>query len=182
MTNLSVIFLAAMLCVEASGGTAPAPGWQYEADMIDIAYTGRVPEGGELKVKDWRNDGGMMAAENRLAIASYSKQDRIAISLEKLRGNEADGAASWTILSFMSFSADRTKAGFHYDCGIGKNFMQHITDNTKVVAVVPYDNKTTPGEEPFTNGILAAAELDLVTGSITPISPADVYCVNMLGD
>lgn len=156
-----------------------AAAWQAEPGMIGVQYVGRVPDDGVLTVKDWRNDGGAYVSDELKAVSFYSTDDRIGISTETFRGREPDGVAMWTIANFFSVPADRVYMHVNMECGLGADFAGRTSDTAYIVAVI--DGRTTPNEELIT-GAVAAAQVDLVSGAIVPISTADVYCLQMLGD
>lgn len=173
-----VLILAVAFAAPVAADTT---GWREETEMAGMQYVGRVPKDGTgLYVQGWRNDGGTYVSDDLHALANYSQEHRLAISTERFRFREPDGVAAWTITKFMSFPSPRASVGISMECGIGPDFESKRVPTEIVAAVVDW-NKV-PEETPHQGGIIAAAKVDLTTGSIEPIETADVYCAQMLGD
>ena len=171
----------AIVTAFAAPVTAGAAAWQAEPGMIGTQYVGRVPAGGgPLMIKDWRSDGGMYVSDDLKAVMFYSNETRIGVGLETFRHREADGVAAWEIANFLSAPANRETSFVSTDCGLGPDFEVQRSATEFVVAIV--DGSKAPGEELFTDGIVAAVQVDLKAGILAPIAAANVYCIQPLGD
>jgi hypothetical protein len=177
----AVLTLIAALAATTPPAAAPAlAGWQAEPEMAGLQYVGRIPPDGPLMVGEWRNDGGLYVADELRALALYSNDDRVGLATEIFRLREPDGVAAWTIDRFMSFPGNRETVGVVTECGMGADFGGRTSETDLIVGVADY--AAVPRDTELYTGLLAAAKVDLKTGTIEPIDPKGVYCIQMLGD
>jgi len=166
-----------LLIATAIAGTvlaAPAE-WRAETGLAGTDYVGRSGPDGVLLVKGWREDGGTYVGDDLHAIAFISMPDRVGIMTNAFRLREPDGAAAWTIKAAMSVAVDRDTVYVETRCGEGRDFPSGDSQTVMVIGIASQSRLTSDGSH-FT-GLVAAAKVDLRSGTIEPIDPVGIYCV-----
>lgn len=164
------------LTAAALAGAALAAGldWRPEPALQNVDYVGRTPESGELLVEGWRLDGGLYVSDDHYALATISTDLRLGLMTEKFRHREDDGVVAWTITQALSVPADRETMFIDMTCGEGPGFTVEMSPTMLIVGIAP---KGVTSDGPVYTGLAAAARIDLTSGTIEPIDPAGIYCI-----
>ncbi len=166
--------LAALL---ALAGTALAAGaeWRDEPALAGLTYDGRADANGVSAVAGWTLDGGLYVSDQHHTLNFISSKGRIGVMLSTFVSRAEDGVATFTGTSAMSVPVIDNLAYIDTNCGEGADF-EGVTSATEFVAgIAPKTGGT--NENGRFHGLIAAAKIDLTAGTITPVDPAGIYCI-----
>lgn len=143
--------------------SAEDAGWRDEPDMAGHAYTARAEEPVTL---GWTTEGGSLYGEDILAV--FRKDDRIGFSIERVKGNDAEGHAMVEIVAFFSYGS----------VAAGNYAQQECTSSAAPEGAIVQGISAEGELGPQTTDIplIAAAAFDLESGAMTPLLPASVQC------
>lgn len=165
--------IAAALVAPALALTPPRA-WEPIPDLPGTDYIGRSDANGELVVAGWRSIGGQYVSDDLHSLAFIAKDGRIGLMTDIFRHREADGAAAWTVKEAMSFTADAAEAYIDTNCGAGPGFEGNESPTDLTVGIVPMNAAT---EEGRVTRLYGAAKVDLKSGTIQPLDPTGIVCL-----
>ena len=166
----------ALLAALTGPALAAAAEWRDEPALVGLTYDGRETLDGVPAVAGWHLDGGQYVSDRHATLSFISSKGRIGLMLSTFVSRADDGIATFTATRAMSVPVIDNFAYIDTQCGEGADF-GGVTSQTEFVAgIAPKVGAKDTGNGLYT-GLIAAAKIDLAAGTITPVDPAGIYCI-----
>lgn len=174
------MFLRLAALVSALAGTAPAAAaeWRDEPALAGVTYDGRADAEGVSAVAGWRLDGGVYVSDEHFTLNFVSAKGRTGVMLSTFVSRAEDGVATFTAGKAMSVPVIDNFAYTDINCAEAGSAW--VPEQTRfVVGIVP--KTATSNDAGQVGGLIAAAKVDLTAGTITPVDPKGIYCIQEEG-
>lgn len=169
--------LAALLALTATAMAATTE-WREESALAGVTYDGRADADGVSAVAGWRLDGGVYVSDEHFTLNFVSAKGRTGVMLSTFVSRAEDGVATFTAGKAMSVPVIDNFAYTDINCAeVGSEWNPEQTKF--IVGIVPKTAASNGAGQ--VGSLIAAAKVDVTAGTITPVDPKGIYCIQEEG-